>query len=467
MDILKKAINLKDVSIINSNNDKQNLFDSKFYPKINNNNFKNCKIENTNIKSTENAIIIKKKSQIINDDGIFLYYKRKYKKITLLSRKHNIFERINNLMEEENASFSYRKIIIKYFSGLIEYIINKKNKKRKIKINKEDINSKINNYKNKINISDVSSFVKYKYKNYKVSTKKIILSKIRKYVRILNNHPKLDFKFKISFSNTKKKKCLLTELELASLINTIKLNNEIQILIIFYLLYYSGLTFYLISIIKYSDFKQDFSILKLIKGKTRLINIPSIIKENIKFFLETIEHSSVFFFYSSFKGNNNQSRTQLIRKKIEDAIWFCKEISLQKKKALINEFSKSRKYKILSEKFFTLFDYNIIKFDDKHIPKLFDSSDLKKKSLSSSKSLKNNSLKISEKRHVEDSKNNSDFIPDEKKSDLKFIYNFSKSESFLEERSCNRFFIKRYNDLKCNKRYFGEKNYLVSSDSLN
>ena len=387
----------------------------------------------------------------------------------MLSHKYNIFERLKYLMEEENTSLSYRKTIMQYFSGLIEYIIKKKIKYRKQKIEIEAMKSKINNYKGKINISDVSSFVKYKYKNYKLSTKKIILSKIRKYVRILNNQPKLDFKFKISFSNREKKQSLLTELELASLINNIKINYEIQILIIFYFLYYSGLTFSLVARIKFTDFKQDFSLLKIIKGTTRLINIPSIIKANINIFNETTEHSSVFFFYSSFKGNNKQSRTQLIKKKFEEVIYLCKEISFQTKKTLIREFSKSRKYKILSEKFSNLFDYNIIKIDDSHIPDLFDASDNKNQSILDSKSLinNNNKPKISEIKDLENSKNNCEINLNEKKPNLTYIYDFSESESFLEERSSNKFFIKRYNDLKSDKNILKKNIDLINSESFN
>jgi hypothetical protein len=50
---------------------------------------------------------------------------------------------------------------------------------------------------------------------------------------------------------------------------------------------------------------------------------------------------------------------------------------------------------------------------------------------------------------------------------LKYIYDFSESESFLEERSSNKFFIKRYNDLKSDKNILKKNIDLINSESFN
>jgi hypothetical protein len=87
MDTITNYNNLKDITIINCNNINNNFFDKKLNVEENDGVSDNPKDENSKIKSTENSIIIKKKSPIINNDGIFIYYKRKNKKINMLSHK--------------------------------------------------------------------------------------------------------------------------------------------------------------------------------------------------------------------------------------------------------------------------------------------------------------------------------------------------------------------------------------------
>lgn len=77
---------------------------------------------------------------------------------------------------------------------------------------KDKINKYFNKYNDdeiilsikEINIDDAYSFINKTYKNYKTSTRMFILSKLREYIRILNND-KLWF-IKINYHSQERKK---------------------------------------------------------------------------------------------------------------------------------------------------------------------------------------------------------------------------------------------------------------------
>ena len=107
---------------------------------------------------------------------------------------------------------------------------------------------------------------------------------MRKFVRIFNNNKTIDYDKKLSFSFIKKIK---------SLVNSFKINDDLQNLIIFYLLYSSGITFCFVLRCKLSDFIKNL----ITKGKTKIITIPFIIQKIFIAFFRTKENS---FFYDSF-----------------------------------------------------------------------------------------------------------------------------------------------------------------------
>ena len=113
--------------------------------------------------------------------------------------KIHFFKELNRILEIETQSEGYKEIINKYFVDLIEFL---KNTKNKSKTNKNNINNDDNKtlfYIDKVNINDFYAFVKEKYKNYKNTTKNYILSKLRKYIRLLNKDYSINYKKKLLF----------------------------------------------------------------------------------------------------------------------------------------------------------------------------------------------------------------------------------------------------------------------------
>ena len=129
-----------------------------------------------------------KKPYFINDDNNALYLKNKM-----------IFDRLEKFFEIERLGDKYKNEIRKYFFGLFEYISKKEDKVLDVKKNKKCSKLMINDKLNKINISTVALFVNENFKNYQIESRNYILSKMRKYVRLLNNDFTQDFDFKINF----------------------------------------------------------------------------------------------------------------------------------------------------------------------------------------------------------------------------------------------------------------------------
>ena len=129
-----------------------------------------------------------KKPYFINDDNNALYLKNKM-----------LFYRLEKFFEIERLGDKYKNEIRKYFFGLFEYISKKEDKVLDVKKNKKCSKLMINDKLNKINISTVALFVNENFKNYQIESRNYILSKMRKYVRLLNNDFTQDFDFKINF----------------------------------------------------------------------------------------------------------------------------------------------------------------------------------------------------------------------------------------------------------------------------
>ena len=186
---------------------------------------------------------------------------------------------------------------------------------------------------------------------------------MKKYVHLLNEDKTLNYKNKLSFHKKLKQDALLSENELIEVTNEFKNNNDIENLIIFYLLYYSGLSFNSISRIIIDNFKMNFTILKLSKGKIKKNHIPSIITTNLLIFTEQRKNLSHYFFYDYYKENKSISRTQFIKYNFSQSINLSIS-NFNKKNEILFDFSKTRKYKILSKKNYFLFDMEHLKYNN-------------------------------------------------------------------------------------------------------
>lgn len=319
-----------------------------------NNNFNTNILHNKNNTKMESSILNHGLNNSNNNHANILLsnsYELKDSKIN-----NEIFDQLKKFLDEESKSIKYRNIIMKYFSDFNEYLNKKRKRKRNNTNNLFNKGVNVNCIIKKININDALSFVNEKYKSYKKDTKNCILSKMRKYIKLINNEFTLDFKTKILFPRKLVKDTRLNESELISLINGYKMKNDLENLIIFYFLYYSGLTFSCISRIILNNFKMDFSLLLFKKGILKRINIPLIIKNNLIIFARQRRNKSQFFFYELYKGNKTLSRTDFIKFNFSETLNLYNE-NANKKYSLIKDFSKMRKYKILSKKYYSLFDF--------------------------------------------------------------------------------------------------------------
>ena len=199
----------------------------------------------------ENKINI---NSINQNEDFYEYYS---KNIKVNTNKFDIFTRLKNFMANEGVSDNYFKSVISLFKKFLNYII----KAPKIQNNGTIVTIIKNEYfAKRIEPMDVLNFLKYNNIKYSDPSSLKILTKILKYSRILNNEPELNYTIDLPKVRNKKTNELLTKNELILICQKIKDNYNIQILIIFFFLYYFGLTYSKVSRIKITDFKSKFSI---------------------------------------------------------------------------------------------------------------------------------------------------------------------------------------------------------------
>ena len=214
------------------------------------------------------------------------------KDIPIYINNKNVFESISKIIIKNNYSISYTKRIIRLFENFFHFL--EKKKFKSIKKIEKIIGNVIFSIK-RINISDIYSFIKEKKCYKKQSSINWILSTFRKFTRLLNGEPKLNYKEKIKFSPKTKRNDLSLE-EQSLIIKFFKEKNDIQSMLIFYFLYYLDLTYTSISRCTLKHFKYGLSILKVRKEKLRKYIIISIIKGIIRNFLKEKKNESLYLF---------------------------------------------------------------------------------------------------------------------------------------------------------------------------
>ena len=182
---------------------------------------------------------------------------------------------------------------------------------------------------------------------------------MRKFVRILNNNKNINYINEIPKIEKKDNNLKLTKDELINICKYIKLNNSIQLLLIFYFLYFTGLTFSKVARIKITDFKSDFSILVEKKEKYKKYMIPNIISNLLLYFIKYKRNNSLYLFYDSIQDNKTFTRTQIIRNNISNIIKECQAFSNIKSEKILHLFSKKRNSKRLNENLYFLFNRNM------------------------------------------------------------------------------------------------------------
>lgn len=272
-----------------------------------------------------------------------------------LGNNNDVFEKIKFNLSNEEASYSYIKKITKLFQNLIEYLLLVK-KNRELMRNYEKFGKFLIK---RIKIKDAEDFINYKYKNSKPSTKANIKSSIRKFIRLINDEPKLDFNEKILRPKTIANNSLLSKDELFLFLNELNEKNDIQSLVLFYLLYFVGLNYSFVSRLVSKNFKSSFKLLIIKKG-TKVIKhyfSPVITELLFKYFIDTRSYDSSYFFFDDIKENRDKTRTSIIKEKVKEILDKTNHFNEYKKNKILAQFSKLRRAKIITRE---LYEYFII-----------------------------------------------------------------------------------------------------------
>ena len=275
----------------------------------------------------------------------------------ILNKKYDVVYKLTKILIDQGSSYDYINSIIVLFTKFFNYIIIKKLKnKTKTSITINEDNTFDVQY---IDIEEVYEFLNNKkINNYNNSSLSNISSRMRKFVRILNNNKNINYINEIPKTEKKENNLKLTKDELINICKYIKLNNSIQLLLIFYFLYFTGLTFSKVARIKITDFKSDFSILVEKKEKFKKYMIPNIISNLLLYFIKYKRNNSLYLFYDYIQDNKTFTRTQIIRNNISNIIKECQALSNIKSEKILHLFSKKRNSKRLNENLYFLFNRN-------------------------------------------------------------------------------------------------------------
>ena len=269
----------------------------------------------------------------------------------------NIIEKFKIIMKENKFSEIYQKKARHIFETFINYIIdNTKNKQIK------SPNKKFSPIEFKrIKIKDIFDFVQNNRRYKSLKTKYNVLSFLRRITRSINEEPKLNFKNKIIPPKDNKKSQDFNN----DVLNKIALNfreeKDLENLSLFYLLYFCGLNFYMISRIMIKDLKSSFNTLIIKKGgKKRVHTFPKIIVNLLfEYFTSSRTYVSKYFFFDNFIGKNGISRVKYIQNKFKEALMKQKIASFKEIEKIISSFSKLRRAVIFSEQKYYLFDLSL------------------------------------------------------------------------------------------------------------
>ena len=327
---------------------------------------KNHSQNNINYLSSESCV---RNYRANSEKGFNINNKNINKDIIKLTKNSKSFEKmdlitkLSLILENQKITKTEKNRTKNIFQNFINYLNNNNNSINKKK-NHKPSNSFI--YDKRIKITDVTKFIDYKYKQSTNLTIHNMKIRMRKYVRLLNNEPKLNFQKKLNkiiqnnHSEDNKSK------DIKKIIKYLSSKSNLLNILLFYFLYFIGLNYSLVSRLMIKNFKQDFKVLLIQKG-TKIIKhyFPKqIINVLYYYFMESRSFKSKYFFNDNIKEQKHQSRTQYIKNEVKeffDEIPDIKEINKQK---LLSEFSRLRNSKRLTKNSYCLFDQTFTKEND-------------------------------------------------------------------------------------------------------
>ena len=348
MEILKQRINKTDNVCHNTKSNNKNH-------EINNINFLSSESCERNYISNSNEAFNENNKNINKNIIKFTKNSKSFEKMDLITK-------LSLILENENITKTEKIRTKNIFQNFVYYLNtnNSINKKTKSIFSKNLI------YTKRIKISDVDKFIDDKYKQSTDLTIHTMKIKMRKYVRLVNNEPKLNFQKKqnkiihISHSEDNKSK------DIKIIIKYLSSKSNLLNILLFYFLYYVGLNYSLVSRLMIKNFKQAFKVLLIQKG-TKIIKhfFPKqIINVLFYYFMESRSFESKYFFHDDVREQKNQSRTQFIKNEVKLFLDEIPDIKEKNKQKLLSEFSRLRKSKRLTKIGYCLFEQTFTKEND-------------------------------------------------------------------------------------------------------
>jgi len=189
----------------------------------------------------------------------------KFTKNSKSFEKSDLMSRLSIILEHQNITQIEKNRTKNIFKNFIDYSNNNKsinNRKNSIIANKIL-------YTKRIKLSDINKFIDYKYKKSTDLTIHNMKIRMRKYVRLLNNEPKLNFRNKINKISSKNHPKLNMSKDIIIIIKYLANKSNLLNILLFYFLYFVGLNYSLLSRIMIQNFKRDFDVLIIKKEQKR------------------------------------------------------------------------------------------------------------------------------------------------------------------------------------------------------
>lgn len=267
----------------------------------------------------------------------------------------DFFEKLEKIMSHKKYTDEYKNRIKLLFFNFFNYL---KETSINNHILKTGADGNIQLSLKRINICDVHSFINDTSKYKKSTSINYIHSVMRKYVRLLNCEPNLDYKEKIKLTNNYNNKDLSLRQQIV-MIKFLKEKKDVQVLLIYYFLYYLGFTYSSTSRIMISHFLKNYNLLKTKKSKLKRFKINDSIRKNIINYIEGLGYEPKFLFYDNIKDSKRFTRVNFIKQKICNTLRKCYYIYNFQINYILNQFSKTRNPKKNTNNLTDFFDMDI------------------------------------------------------------------------------------------------------------
>ena len=149
-------------------------------------------------------------------------------------------------------------------------------------------------------------------------------------------------KSKVKNNSTKIAKAktnIISRMESLAIINTIKDDNNLEMLLIYYFLYIKGLNFTAVSRLLLTHFRNGFKYLILKKGKKSKYKIDISISQKLYEYFKCQKYNTKFFFFNNIIDNEKTTRVSFIKGKMENILNRADGLKEYRKTEILKIFS--------------------------------------------------------------------------------------------------------------------------------